>query len=155
MTGSAVPEPDGRRPLGVVVVALIQFLRSGFLITQLVGANLFPGQEWLHLAIQVPDPAPGSVAFVISRGLAIGLLVASLVVGIGLLRRRRWAWIGAILISGLGLAFAIGAWWDGDSQYVSMVINVVAVFYLNQREVRAAFDTAASEVPTTDHVVQS
>ena len=57
-----------------------------------------------------------------------------------MLRSRRWAWIGAILMSGLGLAFAIGAWWDGHPQYLAMVINVVAVFYLNQREVRSVFD---------------
>ena len=44
-------------------------------------------------------------------------------------------------MSGLGLAFAIGAWWDGHPQYLAMVINVVAVFYLNQREVRSVFDT--------------
>ena len=48
-------------------------------------------------------------------------------------------------MSGLGLAFAIGAWWDGHPQYLAMAINVVAVFYLNQREVRSVFDAGSED----------
>jgi hypothetical protein len=88
--------------------------------------------------VQLPEPAVGTVAFAVSRIIGVGLLAASLIVGLGVLRSRRWAWVGAILMSGLGLAFAIGAWWDGHPQYLAMVINVVAVFYLNQREVRSS-----------------
>jgi len=59
--------------------------------------------------------------------------------GIGLLTGRRWGWVGAIVLSGISLAFAIGGWWDGHPAYTSMLINVIAVFYLNQRDVRAIF----------------
>ena len=81
----------------------------------------------------------------IARAIGIGLVAASVLVGIGLLAGRRWGWIGSIVISGLSLAFALGAWWDGHPVYAAMVINIVAVFYLNQREVRAVYDVVPAE----------
>ena len=88
----------------------------------------------------------------ISRSLVV--LGASILLGIGLLADRRWAWVGAIVMSGLSLAFALGAWWDGRPAYVSMLINVIAVFYLNQREVRAYFDEPTGEAEFPERVVQ-
>jgi hypothetical protein len=129
---------EGRRPLGVLVVAAIQLLRGVLLVGQLLGVRI--GVDWLRIAAQVPEPSTDSVAYAISRGLAVALILATLAAGYGLLARRRWGWIGAIIISGLSLAFAIGAWWDGAPTYLSMLINVVAVFYLNQRDVRAVYE---------------
>ena len=145
MTDEPAPAPDGRRPLGVIVIALVQFGRAALIATQLLEFNPFPDQDWFHAAVQLPEPAVGTVAFAVSRIIGVGLLAASLIVGLGVLRSRRWAWIGAILMSGLGLAFAIGSWWDGHPQYLAMAINVVAVFYLNQRDVRLALRGGSSE----------
>ena len=66
-------------------------------------------------------------------------MLVSVAFGIGLLTGRRWGWVGAIVISGVSLALAIGAWWYGNPAYLAMVINTIGVFYLNQREVRAIF----------------
>jgi hypothetical protein len=131
--------------LGVLVVALVQFVRAGLLVGQMLGFSLFPNVDWLHIAAQLPEPATGTVAFVIARAIGIGLVAASVLVGVGLLAGRRWGWIGSIVISGLSLAFALGAWWDGHPVYAAMVINIVAVFYLNQREVRAVYDVVPAE----------
>ena len=127
-----------RRPFGVLVLAVVQFGRAALLVTQLLGLRI--GVDWLRIAAQVPEPPQGSVAFAISRGLAIALALASIAAGYGLLTGRRWGWVGAIILSGLSLAFALGAWWDGRPIYLSMLINVIAVFYLNQRDVRAVYD---------------
>jgi hypothetical protein len=156
MTDSEVPIPAERRPLGVVVVAATQFLRAAFLVGQLAGYRLGPDLDWIHVAAQIPDPPPDTVAWWISRGIGVALIAASIILGIGLLADRRWAWVGAIVMSGLSLAFAIGAWWDGHPAYVSMLINVIAVFYLNQRDVRAWFDEPAGEpeAPAEGHVVR-
>ena len=56
----------------------------------------------------------------------------------GLLARQRWAWVLAIVSSGVILAIDLGWWWSGEPRYGSMLINSIAVFYLNQRDVRAA-----------------
>lgn len=141
MTTEPIPEPRARRPFGVLVLIVVQVFRAAVLFVQVAG--LYSGEFFggrLAPAIQVPEPPPGTVAFWISRVLVVGLLAASLVIAVGLFRLRHWAWVGAIVLSGLSLAVAIGAWWAGDPRYSAMVINVVAVFYLNQRETRAAFD---------------
>jgi hypothetical protein len=149
MTDAPVPADSRRRPFGVLVVAAIQIIRAALLVGQLLGFRI--AVDWLRMSAQVPEPSPDQqpIAFAISRGLAIALIAASLVVAAGLLSGRRWGWVGAIILSGLALAFAIGSWWDGAPTYLSMAINVVAVFYLNQREVRAVFDEPAGDVPPT------
>jgi hypothetical protein len=138
MTDQPAPT-EGGRPLGVLVVAALQFGRAALLVGQMLGFSLFPNVDWLHTAAQLPEPATGTVAFVIVTAIGIGLAAASVLAGIGLLAGRRWGWIASIVICGLSLAFALGAWWDGHPVYAAMVINIVAVFYLNQREVRAIF----------------
>jgi len=64
--------------------------------------------------------------------------IASVLVVIGLLANKQWAWVLAIVSSGLILAIDLGWWWSGEPRYGSMLINSVAVFYLNQRDVRTA-----------------
>ena len=146
-TGRAAPAAGRKRPLGVVVLAAVQFGRAALVIGQLLGLNLAPDLDWLHTAAQVPEASPGTVAYAISRGVAVAIAVASVAIGFGLLANRRWAWVGAIVISGLSLAFALGAWWDGRPIYLAMAINAIAVFYLNQREVRAVYDEPAADEP--------
>jgi hypothetical protein len=134
----AVP-PDRRRPLGVLVVVALQFVRAILIVIQLLGLQLAIGTFRLESSFQIPEPAPGTVEFYLSRLVAAFLVLVSVAFGIGLLTGRRWGWVGAIVISGMSLALAIGAWWYGNPAYLAMVINTIGVFYLNQREVRAIF----------------
>ena len=98
----------------------------------------------------MPQPAPGSDFEIIARVLLIGLLVASVLVVFGLFARRRWAWVLAIVSSGVILAIDLGWWWAGDPRYGSMLLNSVAVLYLNQREVRAALGGIGDESDTVE-----
>jgi hypothetical protein len=149
MTAQPVHTRDGR-PLGVLVVALVQFVRAILVAVQLVGRTLLPDDSLLRISFQVPRPPPGTLEFVLAQALGIGLIVASIAFGLGLLSGRRWGWIGAIVISGVSLAVAIGAWWADDPLYPAMLVNVIAVFYLNQRDVRAAFGELAADDRATD-----
>ena len=142
MTDSPLPADDRRRPAGVVILSGLQIVRAGFLVAQLAGLSLSPELSWLRGAAQLPDPPDGTPEWFLTRGVGIALIAASLVLGVGLFTGRRWAWVGSIVISGLSLALALGAWWDNHPVYVAMAINVVAVFYLNQRDVRAYFGEA-------------
>ena len=155
MTDSPLPAEGRRRPLGVVILSGLQFVRAGFLVAQLAGLTLSADLSWLRVAAQLPDPPEGSPEWYLSRGVGIALIAASVLLGIGLFAGRRWAWIGSIVISGLSLALALGAWWDNHPVYVAMAINVVAVFYLNQRDVGAYFGEAVDEPadPAAGHVV--
>jgi hypothetical protein len=135
-----LPGPsDGRRPIGVLIVAAIQLLRAVLIVGQFLHLQATAGLEWLSASAQFVEPPPGTVTETLVRLIGIGLAGASLAVAAGLFANRRWGWVGAIVLSGVSLAFAIGAWWEGDPVYLNMAINVVAVFYLNQRDVRAIF----------------
>ena len=142
---SAQPVSSGdRRPIGVLVVGAVQFVRAAILVIQLLQVNLLPAEHRFEVSFQIPHPAPGTLEFYLVQGIGIGLVIASIAVGLGLLTGNRWGWIGAIVISGVSLAISIGAWWANDPTYAAMLINVVAVFYLNQRDVRAFFGELAA-----------
>ena len=53
MTDEPAPAPDGRRPLGVIVIAMVQFGRAALIATQLLEFNPFPDQDWFHAAVQL------------------------------------------------------------------------------------------------------
>jgi hypothetical protein len=130
---------EERRPLGVLVVAAVQLLRAGLIVGQFLQLQATAGLEWLSASAQFVEPPPGTLEEALVRIIGIGLAAASIAVAAGLLANRRWGWVGAIILSGVSLAFAIAAWWQGHPVYLNMAINVIAVFYLNQRDVRAIF----------------
>ena len=71
--------------------------------------------------------------------LLIGLLVISLLSIWGLVRRREWGWTLAIIGAGVTLTLNLAWWANGEPRYLSMLLNTIAVFYLNQRDLRAVF----------------
>jgi hypothetical protein len=58
---------------------------------------------------------------------------------IGLLLLKRWGWILTMITTGTGLAVTIWSYIDGNPRYVPMLIYIVIVFYLNQRDVQVPF----------------
>jgi len=127
-----------RYPLGVLVVILVNALRCVTIVATLVNVRSEGILGWIKSGSPIPEFRPGSDAEVIARILLAGLLATSLLVIVGLVARRRWAWVLAIVTSGLILAIDLGWWWSGDARYGAMFLNVIAVFYLNQREVRTS-----------------
>ncbi len=131
------PATPSRYPLGVLVVVAIAVLRC---VTIAVGLLEVPPDnrlaEWLIGASPMPDFRSGSDLELVSKGVLVGLFIASALVVIGLLARRRWAWVLAIVTAGCILALDLAWWWDGEPRYGSMLLNCIAVFYLNQRDVR-------------------
>jgi uncharacterized membrane protein (DUF2068 family) len=73
--------------------------------------------------------------------LAVILLEASIIVG--LWRMQRFAWVLIMIQVGLSMAFDLWGYFHGYPSYASMLIDVIIVFYLNQREVQRAFSSAA------------
>ena len=127
-----------RYPLGVQVVILISALRCVTIVVALLSVKSEGILGWVRSASPVPEFKPGSDGEVMAGALLVGLLATSLLVIIGLVARRRWAWVLAIVTSGLILAIDLGWWWSGDPRYGAMFLNVIAVFYLNQRDVRVS-----------------
>lgn len=70
----------------------------------------------------------------------LAVIAVFLILILGLWFRRRWAWIGTMLIIGVGLAYNIRLYLMDEPQYFNMLIHVIAVFYLNERSVQIAFE---------------
>jgi hypothetical protein len=61
-------------------------------------------------------------------------------VAIGLWRLRRWAWVATMLVLGFDLATTIVNYFQGRANYPNMLLSVVCVFYLNDRDVQGLFE---------------
>jgi len=119
-----------RRPFGVYAIMILQLLRSLSLVV-----------------IVMPFVQNVPAAFV--RGLdnqyafyvAVSVIVAgNLLICIGLFMLKRWAWIAVMILIGSNLLFGILAYWNGGQPFAAMLIDVISVFYLNLRNVQAAFE---------------
>jgi hypothetical protein len=143
MTEDELPA-GSRYPLGVIVLIVITLLRCVSIIAGLVNLQGGGFADWLRASSPLPDFPPGSDQEIVAGVLLSGLLIASIIAVIGLLTRRHWAWSLAIVSSGIILAIDLGWWYGGEARYGSMLANVIAVFYLNQRDVRVAL---RGEVP--------
>jgi hypothetical protein len=53
-----------------------------------------------------------------------------------------------MILTGIGLAFTIWSYFQGTPNYLPMLIDVVIVFYLNQRDVQQYFERMGSQEST-------
>ena len=117
--------PRRRRPFGVTVIATIQVLS---------------GIGWALLTyFEQPDFGNllGSLGYYEFAGPLLGL--AGLLISYGMFTLKRQGWVLTMLWAGLNLAAALYSWYYGQPAYLTMALSVIAVYYLNQREVQAAF----------------
>lgn len=135
---SAVTSIKARYPLGVIVVAAISLMRAVTIVADLADVGQDGVLGFIVRAGPLPDFRPGTDVHIAAQGVLVGLLLASILTVAGLVFQKRWAWVLAIITSGVILAVDLGWWFSGDARYSSMLINAIAVFYLNQREVRIA-----------------
>jgi uncharacterized membrane protein (DUF2068 family) len=135
---SAVTNIRARYPLGVIVVAAISLMRVVTIVADLADVGQEGVLGYILRAGPLPDFAPGTDVRLVGQGMLVGLLLASVLTVVGLVLQKRWAWVLAIITSGVILAVDLGWWFSGEARYSSMLINAIAVFYLNQREVRIA-----------------
>ena len=60
-------------------------------------------------------------------------------VSIGIWTLHRWAWAALMILVGAALGEGILRYTRGDPNYLVMLVNVLIVFYLNQRSVQRLF----------------
>jgi hypothetical protein len=145
MTQSVPAKP--KRPLAVTLVSVWIFLAA--LFDLFYGALLFVStdivakppdvqiaieQERLANAMlddQVVDAAEGLLS------LALGAV--QVVLGVGFLSLRRWAWVSLMSWQALSLLVDLTSMLSGDQPILSLFFSVVLVFLLNQSNVRQSF----------------
>jgi hypothetical protein len=135
-------EPPVHRPAPVTVLAMIR---------------LVTGIGYAALALSVANDRVRTLAFITASSrfgegpiaeLSTPLIVAtfaflaavSLAACVLLLRVRQLGWTLAMLLSGLTLAVFLWVWWtEGSTSSLVLFVEVVSVFYLNQRGVKETF----------------
>ncbi len=125
-----------RRPFGVTAIATIQIMSAMiwgvFTVTGRFGYNVFLGSFGYY---EVAGPA---------------LALVGLIISYGMFTLKRQAWVLTMLWAGLNLTISLWGYWEGEPSYLPMVYSVIVVYYLNQREVRAAFLVPLSKDPLRD-----
>jgi uncharacterized membrane protein (DUF2068 family) len=134
-----------RRPLPftLFVLAGLMLLKAMFLFGLVAGATVDSVRSLLGLS-----SAPGLVDQVLNIPGVSGLLVVVgvlLVISVvGMLTRHRLGWLIAMVITGLFVAGDIYSFANDGANHLWMGLNIVTVFYLNQRDVREAVGAAIS-----------
>lgn len=148
--GASAPSPSAarvRRPPAVTILAILQLL-SAAVYGLVLAILLVDGPAVLGaLASGAADgPLVIDLEFAALVVIVGGSCVAALAAGILLLRMRRLGWTITMLLAGLGLGASIYDWWtDGTALSIWLLVQIVTVFYLNQRQVREAFGISRRE----------
>lgn len=118
------------RPFGVSAIVGLQILSAIVVIALFYLAPLQqPMSRWFHF----PETAdlPAVISYVTTL---FGFVIAP-----GLWRLKRWAWVLTMIQLGFRMGAGLFVYFTGDAQYFLMFINIITVFYLNQRDVQRAF----------------
>lgn len=145
------------RPVGVVIIAVLQLIGSLFGI--LVGVLIFAFRSFFLQAIADSPEVQASSAITpemlgtIVSIVAIVILVFSLIgllLCYGLFQLKAWAWLATLILQGLAAAgnlLSVVASQASDGNpggiVVQLVINGVIIYYLLRRDVRRSFGQAA------------
>lgn len=121
-----------KRPFGVSVIILMLVLDVVFLAIVLFASYKMPVGEIALWVMRIDDPTVIQILFSI-------IILVEAFIAIGLWRLQRFAWVLIMIQTGLGMASDLWGYFHGYPSYSSMLINIIILFYLNQREVQRAF----------------
>jgi uncharacterized membrane protein (DUF2068 family) len=138
------------RPIGITILAILQFISSGFLL--LVGLLiLLFGNQTATFLIQDPDFQElfdnltatdlGGFLVIIGGVLTVFALI-SVAIGVGLWRLRTWAWWVCTALQVLGLIGNVLQLLDPEGRgavIFAIMINGLILAYLLSRPVKNAF----------------
>ena len=119
-----------KRPFGLVAIIILQLIS---VLTAALGMYL--ANDGTIDVIWVQTVHTGGIPT-----FNVVAIILGLVISYGLWQLKRWAWF--LVMVQLGLSMAGGLWFytQGSPDYYDMIIDVIAVFYLNQRDVQKAFE---------------
>lgn len=117
---------------------------GGFLLVAQGAALLGMGFALLEAATEAArTPLRLSVGLPVFGTLCLVLALVAIVNGLHFLRRRRGAWLMAMLLQGLSLALALLLYWRGHRMYSypMMVVGILLVVQLNRGDVMGYLQT--------------
>ena len=146
MSDPVTPGLRGRRqPFALVVLAGLMMLKAALIL--LVAGGLALTDTRIGDALQFPDlfnQVEYRLAFTV---LFVPVAALLIVAAVGLLLHRRRAWLLAMVMTGMFVATDIIGFINGVQSDIWMALNIVTVFYLNQRDVRELVGDAVPDEP--------
>jgi uncharacterized membrane protein (DUF2068 family) len=141
-------ERNPRRPFALLALIALMATKGVLILLMILGAFTTADSAILRaLRIEaIYEAIHTSQAAIVGMLVIAGLLLVS---ALGLLAFRRWAWLLAMVTTGIFVAVDIIGFFAGEANYIWMALNIITVFYLNQREVRVSVG-AASETGHDD-----
>lgn len=126
--------PRESRPFGVTVIVLVSLLSVAVTLIAAADDTLLSLPDVLIASLGAyTQLTPFEVVNVLLVPLEVFLLFA-------LWHLKQWAWLLYMLTLGFSMVVHLQAHFAGtDPNYVLMMLHVVNVFYLNQRDVQRAF----------------
>jgi uncharacterized membrane protein (DUF2068 family) len=118
-----------KRPFGVTAIVVLQ---AGSILALAVDIYKMQAVQSIFFLPEIENPR-----LVLPMGLAI--ILVELVIAFGLWHLKRFAWVLIMIQQGIGMAVYLWFYANGEPLYLSMLLSVIIVFYLNQREVQQAF----------------
>jgi hypothetical protein len=144
-------QPKPKRPTGVTVLAILDILGG---IVGLAAGALFIGIAALaSSSLAAQYPALGTISGIASILYALGALalvlgLISIVVAIGFLGGKGWAWTLGIVVSVINIIVSIVETVIGfSSNIVGIVFSIIIIYYLMRPHVKAYFGKGPTVVP--------
>jgi hypothetical protein len=139
----------GQRPTAITILTGLLLAKAVVSAALAVGWAIgeAPFISTLGLPSLLADAGDSATVTALLFALAAVLVVAA----IGLFGGRRLGWLLAMVTTGVFIAADIVTFGSGAAHHVWMLLNIVTVFYLNQRDVREAFLSLAGDA----HVVEA
>ncbi len=138
------PGPGRRRPFALLILIALMGTKGALILLMLLGtftASDSPILRALRIESLSEAVRTSNLALVVMLVVATILLLSA----VGLLAFRRWAWLLAMVTTGLFIAVDIMGFFAGEANYLWMALNIITVFYLNQREVRVGVGVASED----------
>jgi hypothetical protein len=125
----------GRRPFGLYAIIILILVNAVLIALDVSRSYVSLGLEF---GLERPT-LPGLDDVEVDRLLRLLIAGAWFIVAIGLWVRRRWAWTALMIMVGVALGEGLLLYVRGEPRYISMLFNVLTVFYINQRSVQLLF----------------
>ena len=137
-----------KRPFGIYAIIVMLLLAAAAAALDIVRIRTgFPSQLLQQIAELLRE---GTILTGLSTRLVadeqVLILINLIIIGsmavtiVGLWFRLYGAWLAAMLLIGIGLVYNIWNYLAGTPLYLSMLLHVFSVFYLNERSVQLSFE---------------
>ncbi|MCB9139613.1 MAG: hypothetical protein H6642_14820 [Caldilineaceae bacterium] len=129
-TPASIPAAGQNETDGVFLLSIYHFVLGGLFMLGTLGVSLPTAITAIVGVTDDPDALIATAILGVIAGTLMFLTVFFMAIGYGLLKRRQWARIGAIVVAGLSL-FGIP---------IGTVIGGLTIWYLIKPEVAAQFE---------------